>query len=159
MFKDFAFLVAPLALLSGMSTSVAAQNLDNLASLATMSGKCHKLVIGGADASALCKAMVTNAAYKTGKSSFTFVAGESAIVGFFGADSRAEGNKAVLKVEQITLNLMMGTPSTMAPANGTCTYTNPYAGPSLVQCSAVSGGKTYSATFVSDGRSPEVKQF
>ena len=159
MFKDSAFLVAPLALLSGTPTAVSAQNLDNLASLAIMSGKCHKLVIGGADASAHCKPMVTNTAYRTGKSSFTFVAGESAIVGFFGADSRAERDKAVLKVEQITLNLMMGTPSTMAPATGTCTYTNPYAGPSLLQCSAISGGKTYSATFVSDGRAPELKRF
>lgn len=159
MHRVFAFLVTSSAFLFGMPTAVAAQNLDNLASLATMGGKCHKLVIGGADASARCNPMIVNTSYKTGKSSFAFVAGESAIVGFFGTDSRAVGDKAVLRVEQITLNLMMGTPSTMAPATGTCTYTNPYAGPSLVQCSAVSGGKTYLATFVSDGRAPDVKQF
>lgn len=138
---------------------VAAGELDNLATLATMDGTCHKLVIGGADATALCEPKVLNAAYKNGKSSFTFVAGDKAVVGFYGSDSRAQGNKAVLQVEAITLNLMMGRPSTMEAATGTCSYTNPYAGPSLIQCSAISSDMTFSANFVSNGEEPAVREF
>lgn len=135
-----------------------AQNLDNLAILATMNGKCHKLIIGDADASEICEDVVTNAAYKTGRSSFQFVA-ENKVVGFYGTDNPAKDDQAVLKVERVTLNLMMGMPSTSAPASGTCTYSSPYAGPSLIQCTAISLGKTFSATFVSDGQEPSVKEF
>lgn len=78
------------------------------------------------------------------------------MISFYGLDSKAVGDRATLRIEKLTLNLMMGTPSTGGPATGVCTYTNPYAGPSLIECSALSSGREFKATFVSDGNAPNI---
>lgn len=135
------------------------ENINNIDTLATMKGKCREFIVGGKDWTTLCEPKVVNAAYRNGKASFTFIASDKAMVGFFGKDSRAQGDKATLKVEKITLNLLMGMPSTMADATGICIYTNPYNGPSVIKCSARSSGKNFSATFVSDGREPTIQEF
>jgi hypothetical protein len=79
------------------------------------------------------------------------------MVSFYGLDSKAVGDKAVLHVDTILV-----TPEGPAPvarrkrATGRCTYTNPYAGPSHIQCSAKAEGKSYEALFVSDGTPPNI---
>jgi hypothetical protein len=142
----------------GMSTASAQQQAANRAVIGTMNGKCHKLLIGAADASSICEDKIINVAYLTGKSSFQFIAKDRAVVGFFGSDDKAMGDNAVLSVEQISLNMLMGTPSTISAASGTCTYSNPYAGPSLIQCSAKTTEGRFEATFVSDGQEPELSE-
>ncbi|WP_294004560.1 hypothetical protein [Sphingomonas sp.] len=39
-------------------------------------------------------------------------------------------------------------------ARGTCTYTNLYAGPSHIDCTASTGKGPFSAAFLSDGKPP-----
>ena len=158
MFKLFAT-IGLCAAITVTSEPVSAQGSTKVTSLVTMNGKCHKLVLGGENASEICKPTVLNVTYANGKSSFMFVAEGLGIISFYGTDSSAKGNKAVITVEQTTLKLEMANSPTTAPATGTCSYTNPYTGPSLVQCSAVAAGEIFQATFVSDGSKPDVKEF
>lgn len=140
--------------------SAHADGLDNLASLTTMDGACHELIAAGQDFGAACRPQVINAAYRTGMSSFAFMVADSAIVSFFGADSPMDGDKAVMKVTKVGLNLLMGDPPPMHDATGTCLYTNPYAGPALVKCEAtLRDGSKFRATFVTDGSEPNITQF
>ena len=124
-----------------------------------LDGRCHDFTFIDSDASSLCEPSVINFAYQSGKSSFQFVLRDKAIIGFFGTDSEANGDEAVLAVESITLNLMMGEPSQNLPASGQCRYTNPYAGPSLIRCEAKTNLGTISSIFVSDGAEPQVQEF
>ena len=129
------------------------------ATLATMTGQCHTLILGGTDASAQCEGKVVNTAYRSGRSSFQFTIRDRAILGFHGVDSPAGNDQAVLRIDGISLNLMMGTPPTTSPASGTCSYTNPYAGPAMIRCSAISAGRRFEASFEADGRAPVLKEF
>lgn len=123
---------------------------------AVMNGKCHKFTFAGAEATPLCEGKILNVTYPDGHSSFMFTLKDKALVSFYGLDARAIGDKATLRIQKLTLNLLMGTPSTGSPASGECTYTNPYAGPSLVQCRATVGTRRFEATFVSDGNEPDL---
>ena len=123
-----------------------------------MNGKCHKFTFAGADATPLCEGKILNVAYPDGHSSFMFTLKDKALVSFYGLDTRAVGDKATLRIQKLTLNLLMGTPSTGSPAAGECSYTNPYAGPSLVQCRATVGARRFEATFVSNGEAPDLME-
>ncbi len=146
--------VIALSILIAGTSTLAEQKKAQPIKLATMRGKCHKLLIPGADVTSICHSAIANFIYPTGKSSFQFVANDKASIGFFGTDSKAVNGKAILLVEKITFNLLMGAGPTSATASGTCTYTNPYDGPSLVQCSARTEQGLFEATFVSDGSEP-----
>ena len=157
MIKTLSFTAAMAAAFVAIPSSSRAQEQIDIATVAHLGGECRKLVIGDTDASAHCEPKVVNVAYDTGKSSFQFVARGKAVIGFFGTDNRAKGDEAVLDVEKITLNLLMGTPSTSDDAKGSCTYTNPYAGRSTIRCKAVvTRGQTFEASFVSDGKEPSL---
>lgn len=147
-------IVASLAAGAAVSTA-RAQALGGMI-LAMVSGACDKLVLAGDDATGRCEGKVLNTAYPDNHSSFMFVA-EKTVVSFYGYDHLAKGDKAKLDVQKITVS-EGGAPTTSKPAKGTCTYTNPYAGPSVIQCSAKSEGKTYAASFTSDGKPPQVNK-
>ena len=144
------------AALLASSASLSAK--DELATIAVLTGECSKLVVAGVDHSAICEGVIANFAYRSGHSSFQFAATHVVAIGFYGTDHAAQGDESFITVEKISINRLKGEPSIMVPASGKCTYTNPYAGPSRLLCSAISDGKAYSATFVSDGGEPAIKK-
>ena len=131
--------------------------VENLAAMAFVKGSCSRLVIAGRDDSARCQATIVNDAWKNGRSSFIFSARGWGMVSFYGVDSKAVGDQAVLHVDTILVTRERPAPvPTRVRATGRCTYTNPYAGPSHIDCSATAGGKSYEGVFVSDGTPPDV---
>ena len=149
------------ALMLGLAASVDAQPApQNLAAIALLQGTCGHLVVGGKDASSRCEGKLTNSIYKTGRSGFTFLVGDLAVVTFSGADSPAKGDQATVRLDKVIFTLVgTGTPPNVVPATGTCTYTNPYAGPSHVNCSAATKSGSFSASFVSNGEPPDLQRF
>ena len=136
------------------------RNLSNLHAIAIMNGTCDGLVMGDKDASSGCEGKLTNTMYKTGRSGFTFLVGDLAVVTFSGADSPAKGNIARIRLDKVIFTLIgTGTKPNVVPATGTCTYTNPYAGPSHVTCSASTKSGRFSGSFVSDGKPPDLQEF
>lgn len=136
------------------------RELSNLHAIAIMQGTCHRLVIGEKDASSNCESKLTNTMYKTGRSGFTFLVGDLAVVTFSGADSPAKGNSASIRLDKVIFTLIgTGTEPNVVPATGTCTYTNPYAGPSRVHCSASTESGRFSGSFVSNGQPPDIQEF
>lgn len=132
----------------------------NLSAIAFLKGTCQSFVVGGKDASRKCLGKLTNTVYRTGRSGFTFVVGDLAVVTFSGADSPAIGNRAAIRLDKVIFTLIgTGTPPNVIPASGRCTYTNPYAGPSHVNCSATTKDGPFSASFVSNGEPPDIQQF
>ena len=161
-----AWLAGAACAMSAPDTSLAGQPQPSaadggLAAIATLTGTCERLVVAGEEKTDGCRAMIGNTIYRTGRSGFTFfVDGDSGLVlTFSGADSAAEGDQATIVLDKIVF-----TPTgplqetTVLRAAGRCTYTNPYIGPSRVDCSASTESGRYSATFISDGRPPEGEQ-
>jgi hypothetical protein len=138
--------------------AVPAAARDPVANVAVLSGDCSKLVFADTNYSAICDHFIANIAYQSGHSSFQFAGVHRLALGFYGTDHEARGDESYIMVEKVDFNDMKGGPSTMIDANGRCTYTNPYAGPSRVECSAVASGKTYAASFLSDGEPPAVRK-
>jgi hypothetical protein len=125
-----------------------------------MNGTCQRLIIAGNDASSSCQGKLTNTMYRTGRSGFTFLAGDVAVVTFSGADSPAKGDQAVIRLDKVIFTLVgTGTEPNVVNATGSCSYTNPYAGPSHVSCSASTKAGRFSASFVSDGAPPDLQEF
>ncbi len=139
-----------------LAASVASKAKAQEPRLATMDGTCHKFIMNGDDVTEFCEGKIVNVAYPDGHSSFMFLLKDKALISFYGTDSRAIGNKASIRVEKITINLLLGIPPTGDAATGVCTYSNPYAGPSLVECEASLNGHVFKVTFVSDGREPSI---
>jgi hypothetical protein len=140
-----------------LATPAAAQNgLDNLASVVTLSGTCEAFVARGADRTALCTGHVINSAHSDGRSGFTFVVGGEAI-DFAGDDSAAVGDRAVLHVDTM---IVARTDAAGPPrpeiirARGECSYTNPYAGISRIDCTATTDQGEFRVRFHSDGTPP-----
>jgi hypothetical protein len=133
----------------------------DLAYLATMKGACSRLVMGGQDLSGACQPQILNQVYRSGRTGFTFVAGDKAIVSFSGMgqdqthDNPDEANQPIDKVTFTQI----GADTKAEPATGVCSYTNPYKGPSTVKCVAKTARGEFSATFVSDGAEPAVTKF
>lgn len=135
------------------------QDLSNVASLAVMDGACGKLVVAGEDATGRCEGKLINTAYRNDRSSFMAMIGNELIVSFYGEDHAATGDTASLTVTKVTITRIGENRPRMTDATGACSYTNPYAGPSHVECKATAGGKTYALSFVSDGKPPSVQRF
>ncbi len=134
-----------------------------LQSLALMNGKCIRLIIAGHDQSAHCMAKLINESFESGRTGFTFTAGDAAVISFSGMGPRQvklTADKVYQPVDRLIFTLLgMGTPPNNLSASGSCTYTNPYAGPSHVSCTAHTAHGDFAATFLSDGREPEVRRF
>jgi hypothetical protein len=134
--------------------------LNAIDTFSSLTGTCEKLMIAGKEATARCKGQVINTAYKNGRSNFVFTDGEEQIVSFLGEDHPAKGNEAVLTLTNVTVTRLEEKPTPVSiKVRGTCTYTNPYSGPSRINCAAKGGGKRYGATFVSDGKPPQISRF
>src|SRR5690349_11485706 len=98
------------------------RDLGNLHAIAIMNGTCQRLIMGDKDASSGCEGKLTNTMYKTGRSGFTFLVGDLAVVTFSGADSPAKGNMATIRLDKVIFTLIgTGTKPNVVPATGTCT--------------------------------------
>jgi hypothetical protein len=154
---------APLLLAACLlpASSAAAQGgLDNLASVATLRGRCVRLVVRGAEARP-CGAQIINTAHTDGRSGFSFFT-DGEVIDFAGQDSAAVGDRATLEVD----TMIVARTDTRGPlrprtisARGTCTYTNPYAGVATITCTAVTSEGEFSALFRSDGNPPNIQRF
>jgi hypothetical protein len=148
------------AALMAEPASAQEQGFANLHAIALMDGKCTSLVIADKPATHNCTGKITNSMYKTGRSGFIFTAGDLAVVTFSGADSPAKGNQATVRLDKVIFTLIgTGTEPNVMPAKGSCTYTNPYAGPSRINCTATTEAGRFSGSFVSDGREPDIQRF
>jgi len=136
--------------------AVAGDDANASAKVYTLDGTCSALTFNNNDRTKDCKGSIVNATYAGGKSSFMFTIGDQAIVSFYGKDSQAKGDVATLDIEQIGIVRIGGdTAPTHLPAKGKCTYTNPYAGASHIDCTAKIGSNmAFVASFVSDGKPP-----
>jgi hypothetical protein len=108
-----------------------------------------------------CEGRLLNPAYRNDHSSFLAVVRNEVLVSFYGEDHTATGDTATLTVTKITTTRIgdANPASVTIDATGECSYTNPYAGPSHVECRATGGGKSYALSFVSDGNPPLVQRF
>lgn len=136
-------------------------NLENLSALTILKGDCGRLIMAGNDASPYCKGMITNTSYKTGRSGFVFLAGDTAIITFSGQDHAAVGDNAFITLDKVIFTLVgMGTPPNTIAAKGKCNYSNPFNGNhARITCNATTTSGAFNATFVSDGEEPDVKEF
>ncbi|MES2444518.1 MAG: hypothetical protein V4574_16960 [Pseudomonadota bacterium] len=136
------------------------QDLSRVASIATMQGSCTRLVVpGGGDQTSRCTGKLLNIAYRDNRSSFRVAMGDILLLGFYGDDQAAVGDSAVLVVRKIIITRLGSNKTDTLDAVGECRYTNPYAGPSHVDCKASRPGEVYEFSFVSDGKPPAVTRF
>lgn len=155
------------ALAAALTTSLLASeaeaqtgDMKNLAGIAILNGSCTQLTVGGKDATHACEGKITNTMYKTGRTGFIFMVGDLAVVTFSGADSPAKGDHASVRLDKIIFTLVgTGTAPNVIPATGSCSYTNPYAGPSRINCSASTKDGKFSGSFVSNGAEPDIQRF
>jgi hypothetical protein len=148
-----------LLLATALSLAPAAQDLSLLANMAGIDGTCKKLTVAGSDRTADCPTSLINIAYKNARSSFMVQVGDDSMVSFYGDDHAATGNTATLVLRSMTITRLGQTHARSVPATGECTYTNPYAGPSHVECHATTAEGDYALSFVSDGKPPHVTHF
>ena len=135
-------------------------NMRNLHAVAFLNGKCTQLTFAGKDGTRACVGKITNTMYKTGRTGFVFMFGDHALITFSGADSPARGDQATVRLDKVIFALIgTGTEPNVIPATGICTYTNPYAGPSRINCSASTKVGKFSGAFVSDGAEPDIQRF
>jgi len=149
--------IAAVLVACGAAAGAAQQGIAPGTVVVIMKGACSLLVVGGVDMTRQCNPTVINNAYPSGRSSFMFVYGDL-VVSFFGEDSAAVGDQATLQVEEIGVarGRADGSASRVPHSvRGTCTYTNPYKGPSRIICSATGKEGSYRAEFPSDGKPPE----
>jgi len=147
------------ACLLGLAGNAHAAPLDYVA---TMNGTCSHLVFGGRDGSKACLPKVVNDVHKDGRTGFTFLVGDLAVVTFSGAAQQVkdDANTVTQPLDEVvfTLTGTGASPKTIKAA-GVCTYTNPYAGPGKVDCTAHTSQGSFEASFVSDGRAPSIQRF
>lgn len=160
-----------LTALAAVSEAIAAgpQNqsgdLQNLDGFGFMNGTCQRLILAGKDVSKDCEGKVTNTMYEsTGRTGFLFVTRSgNVVVNFSGVDTPAVGDHAASVLDHVIFTQGKTGSKRVKHrgyvATGTCTYTNPYAGPSHINCSASTEKGLFSASFVSDGKPPILTRF
>ena len=146
---------AALALFAA-APAAAQRGLNNLASVATLEGRCELLVVGGTDVTAQCAGHLINSAHTDGRSGFSFFT-PGRMVDFVGADSAYVGDRATLHVDTILVartNTEVLPPPHSIRARGECTYTNPFAGISTIICAADTAEGAFRVRFRSNGDPP-----
>lgn len=119
-----------------------------------MTGKCEKLVIGGQDITQNCKEQLVNVVVR-GRTSFDFAAWDGQFLSFSGAGAQQEATEFTEQLQPISLvvpgrkdkEAIVRNP---APAVGSCRFSTPEKGKSMIACEAKSQGKDYAGVFVTD---------
>ncbi len=117
-------------------------------------GSCTVLVLAGKDITPECSPALLNVAYPTGASSFMFTIGGTAMVSFFGRDNPAIGDHAMIYLQRVTFK-DSSTDNPSSDVSGVCTYSNPFAGPAVIECNADSKDGQFRAVFTTDGKAPK----
>lgn len=142
---------------------VLGQDLNDLIGMATLGGRCEKLIAAGHDLTAACSDKIVQSIYDTGRTGFTLPIGyDGAVITFSGVEGRKPDPDTQLQsVDKVILNLAIeGVSASMKDAKGGCQYRNPYNGPMLIGCHAVDDdGQSYSLQFRTDGSQPEFAEF
>jgi hypothetical protein len=153
-------IAALVCLAAVVATTATAAPLDYVA---TMNGKCSRLVFAGRDGSRACLPKVVNDVHKDGRVGFTFLVGNLAVVTFSGLGQQQVKDSADVvnqPLDTVIFTLIgTGTAPNAIKAVGLCTYSNPYAGPARVSCSAHTSSGVFEAQFRSDGREPSMQRF
>ncbi|HEY4202775.1 MAG TPA: hypothetical protein VGM83_19665 [Devosiaceae bacterium] len=146
-------------IVSMMSGAGHAQDRANLEDVASVTGTCDKLIMAGDDLSPTCSGQMIQSIYNTGRTGFTVMVGDkgktATFTGMEGA--KPDDNSQLQTVDRVIVNegIKGSTPSTIA-ATGSCAYTNPYMGPTIVNCQAVGdNGDAFLLQFRTDGSEPK----
>jgi hypothetical protein len=151
--------VALLACLAASSASLAQEPPRSLGmAMAKLNGTCKQLLTPQGDRTDKCTSWILNIAYSTGRSQFMVMIGDKESISFGGKDSPAQGDSATLTLDYVLTGKGDLSRQTRHEARGDCSYTNPYAGPSKIDCIAKTNDGSYELHFVSDGKPPQVQQ-
>ena len=120
----------------------------------TMEGKCEKLVIASQDITQDCRKQLVNVVSR-GRTSFDFSASDGQTLSFSGAGAQQEATEMTEPLQPISLvvpgrkdkEAVLRSP---APAVGSCKFSTPEAGKTMIACEAKSQGKDYAGVFVTD---------
>lgn len=139
-----------------MGSGAQAQQAD-----VTMKGKCEKLVIAGQDITQNCTERLVNVVAR-GRTSFDFTASDGQTLSFSGAGAQQEATEFTEPLQPISLvvpgrkekDAVLRNP---APAVGSCKFSTPEPGKSMIACEAKSQGKDYAGVFLTDAKSTDAK--
>lgn len=138
-----------------------ARQASGLANLLEVKGKCERLSLDVADATAKCDSTIANATYQNGRSGFVFTGGgDRVIVTFSGVGSAAIVAGADTRVQPLDFVMVsfVGSAPHSLKAVGQCRYANPYAGAAVIDCTATTEKGVFEGRFRTDGTQPQVKQ-
>jgi len=150
------FAAAALVLVSGFASAQSSNSASQSGVISTLvHGTCSSLVIAGNDMSAQCSPVLANVAYPGGGASFMFTLAGKAMISFFGKDTPAVGDHAMVYLQRFSFRDPTTT-NLSSEVSGVCKYGNPFAGPTLVICDADSKDGPFKAVFTTDGQQPQV---
>lgn len=121
-----------------------------------MEGRCEKLVIAGQDITQNCKEQLVNTVAR-GRTSFDFSAWDGQTLSFSGGGAQQDATEMTEPLQPISLvvpgrkdkDAIVRNP---APAVGSCKFSTPEPGKSMIACEATSQGKAYAGVFVTDAK-------
>lgn len=146
------------ALLVAVTTTAPALSAE-LTGMASLTGTCERIIMGGKDMSAHCDGKILQTTYDTGRTGFTVFVGQDGVAitmsGIEGA--KPDENTQLQSLDRVILNLNIeGVAPTEETVDGGCGYSNPYLGPMTISCQAVdTKGGAYLLQFRTDGAEPQ----
>ncbi|MBA9066373.1 hypothetical protein FHR71_000090 [Methylobacterium sp. RAS18] len=120
----------------------------------TITGRCERLVIGGLDITQNCKEQLVNTVSR-GRTTFDFAAWDGQSLSFSGAGTQHEQTEETEQLQPISLVVpgmknKEGIVRSPAPAVGSCKFSKPEPGKTMITCEATSQGKTYAGVFITE---------
>jgi hypothetical protein len=162
--RKIILLIAFILILLVPFKAVFAKTLRHAITTTVVSCICKDLVGYDVDMTRKCINKAINLEYSDGYISFGFAAQASAndatAVSFFGDGKKQihQDNDTVLQPID-TINITFDGKTDTLKAVGTCLFTNPYKGSSIIKCSADASEGHFSGVFSTDGNEPITKQF
>jgi hypothetical protein len=146
-------------LMASATAAGAAENFPGAPGVATLGGKCAKLVVGKVDATKGCKSELASVTLTNGTVTFIFTSGGK-MLGFQGdgtAIKAASNGNARLPLNLVSTGVGKQMTGQVKVA-GTCTFGNPYGGkPIAIECTAESKDSAFAGSFRTSGTPPVQK--
>ena|SRR5712691_11367861 len=154
--QKFAFGVVCLCVCSAPSVAEEVKG-DLLRYMANIYGKCTKAEVAGTDYVAACHAVVVNALYVNGRTSFVFYLNPRTLVSFGGTkDVRPQPEKYRLEVD--SMKIVGDKPSTELQGSGACTMDGALDKGVKIQCEIKSQNADASFSFQGNGEVKWIKR-